>query len=123
MTTSAAQAAAFYREAVRESSVWAIRDSGGFPAPKTADGYRAMPFWSLRSRAERVIATVPAYEGFAPVEISLDMFRSAWLPDLRRDGLHVGVNWSGARATGYDLSPDDVELNLTAAAQRAAASG
>jgi hypothetical protein len=30
-----------------------------------------MPFWSKRSRAERVVATVEAYAGFEPVEIDL----------------------------------------------------
>lgn len=121
MTTSAAQAAAFYREAVRESRVWGVRDDGGFPAPLATSGHRAMPFWSLRSRAERIIATVPAYGTFVPAEIPLDEFRSAWLPGLERDGLQVGVNWSGSGATGYDVLPHEVERNLAAAEKRARA--
>jgi hypothetical protein len=44
MSTSAAQAAAFYTEVVREGSVWTIRDAGGYPAPQTVDGNRAQPF-------------------------------------------------------------------------------
>ncbi|TCN27671.1 uncharacterized protein DUF2750 [Kribbella orskensis] len=63
VSTSAARAAAFFREARTSQRVWAIRDQGGFPAPATGDGLRAMPFWSARSRAEKVIATVPAYSG------------------------------------------------------------
>lgn len=115
MGTSAPQTAAFYDEAVREGSVWAIRDEGGVPAPLSPDGHRTMPFWSLRSRAERVIANVPAYSGFEPLEVSLDDFRSVWLPDLSNSGLRVGPNWSGQAATGYDLEPGWVEQRLAAA--------
>lgn len=81
----------------------------------TPDGNRAMPFWSLRSRAERIIATVPGYAGFVPVEIALAEFRAQWLPRMESDGLRVGVNWSGPRATGYDLEPSALEQNLAAA--------
>ncbi|MCC2317089.1 DUF2750 domain-containing protein [Cellulomonas sp. zg-Y138] len=45
-------------------------------------------------------------------------FRSRWLPGLGRDGIRVGVNWSGPAATGYDLVAADVELNLLAAMER-----
>ena len=31
---------------------------------------------------------------------------------LDSDGLKVGVNWAGARATGSDLAPDEVETRL-----------
>lgn len=112
MTVSAAQAAAFYDEARREHSVWTIRDANGIPAPLNADGVRSMPFWSLRSRADRVIAQVDAYADFESVEVGLDEFLHRWLPGLARDGLLVGLNWSGARATGYDLTPEDLERNL-----------
>ncbi len=66
-----------------------------------------MPFWSTRERAERIIGSVPAYEGFRPLEVSLDEFEG-YLDELADDGLLVGVNWSGANATGYDVEPDDV---------------
>ena len=122
MSTSAAQAAAFYTEAVREGSVWGVRDDGGFPSPMTPAGYRAMPFWSLRTRAERVIGSVPAYREFFPVEVPLEAFRSRWLPGLERDGLRVGLNWSGEDATGYDLTAPEVEQNLVAMAHRRATS-
>lgn len=112
VTTSAAHAAAFYREAVREGSVWGIRDDGGIPAPDSNDGCGAMPFWSLRSRAERVIGSVYAFERFVTFEVPLDEFRSRWLTGLERDGLLVGLNWSGSAATGYDVSAVDVERNL-----------
>lgn len=106
--TSAAQAAAFYREVRREGAVWTIRDGGGYPAPPNHDGERAQPFWSSRSRAERIVAQVPAYSGFVLEEISLGRFRERWLPGMHQDGVRVGLNWSGDRATGYDVPADEV---------------
>lgn len=114
MTTSAAHASAFYREAVREGSVWTIRDAGGYPAPLNASGERAQPFWSLRTRAELVIAHVPAYAGFEVEEIAVSAFRERWLPGLERDGIRVGLNWSGEFATGYDVEPVAVAAGLSA---------
>ncbi|KAF0833252.1 uncharacterized protein DUF2750 [Ornithinibacter aureus] len=112
MSVSAAHASAFYAEAAEHQRVWGIRDGGGFPAPLNGDGERAMPFWSLRSRAERVVSTVPAYAAFEVVEVPLDAFLTRWLPGLERDGLRVGLNWSGSRATGYDMAPPDVLAQL-----------
>ena len=86
VSKSAAQATAFYEEALREGSVWTIRDSAGYPAPLNHDGGRAQPFWSLRSRAERILRQVPAYAGFVVEEIPLDPFRQRWLIGLERDG-------------------------------------
>ncbi|MFB0840470.1 MULTISPECIES: DUF2750 domain-containing protein [unclassified Arthrobacter] len=105
MTTSSAQATAFFTEVIREQQVWTIRDAGGIPAPFGSDGMRSMPFWSLSSRAERIISTVEAYSSFETVAIPLNEWRSRWLPGLERDGLKVGLNWFGALATGYDVEP------------------
>ena len=98
--------------------MWTIRDGRGFPAPMTRDG-RAQPFWSSRSRAERVIATVPAYRGFEPVEVPWAAFSSEWVSDLTRDGIRVGLNWSGPRATGYDLTAQEVQRNVEASIRAA----
>lgn len=116
MTVSAAQAAAFYEEIVQHGQVWAVRDSGGVPAPLNDDGQRSMPFWSLRSRAEKVIANVPAYGAFEPTAIPLEEWRTRWIDGLERDGILVGLNWSGARATGFDFKPAEVRTRLRAEA-------
>lgn len=119
MSVSAAQADAFYREALAAEAVWTIRDAGGIPAPENGDGRRAMPFWSKRSRAEAILKTVPAYAGFDVQSVPLAEWRSRWLPGLSQDGLLVGLNWSGEHATGYDVSPTDVEARLAARDQLA----
>ena len=118
MTQAASQAAAFYRDVAKARTVWTVRDDGGFPAPKTSSGKRAQPFWSSRSRVEKIIATIPAYASFQPFEVSWADFCDAWVPGLTRDGLLVGVNWSGTRALGYDLEAVEVQKNVEAAAER-----
>lgn len=118
MTVSAAQAAAFFAEVVATDEVFTIKDAEGIPAPKNGSGDRAMPFWSKRSRAEKVCASVPAYEGFEVVRVPLGEWRARWLPGLGRDGLRVGINWSGRRATGYDLTSDEVLARLDTTAHR-----
>lgn len=105
MTQSAAPADAFFTQVVGLDQVWALRDDDGFLAPANADGQRAMPFWSSRERAERVVNTVPAYQHFAVVGLALDEWTSRWLPGLEKDGLLVGLNWSGGTARGYDIEP------------------
>jgi hypothetical protein len=112
MSQAGSQAWAFYREVAESRTVWTVRDEGGFPAPLNGEGKRAMPFWSSFSRVQRIIKTVPAYSGFEPVEISWVEFCEKWIPGLVEVGLLVGVNWSGKRATGYDLEPALLKRNV-----------
>lgn len=118
MSQAASQAAAFYRQSVENDAVWTVRDEGGYPAPENREGRRAQPFWSSRTRVERIIETVPAYSGFEPEEIPLADFLDNWLPDLERDGLLIGVNWSGPSARGYDVEARDVAQAVRAVAAR-----
>lgn len=112
VSVSAAQSAAFFTESAKGGEVFGIKDGQGFPAPENGSGERAMPFWSKRSRADKVCASVPAYAGFEVVALPLNEWRERWLPGLTRDGLRVGLNWSGARATGYDYTPEEVLARL-----------
>lgn len=115
MTKSASQAAAFYREVAANQKLWTIRDAGGIPTPSNSDGQRAMPFWSSVSRVQSFVASVSAYAAFEPVEMPWRDFTSRWAPGLERDELRVGVNWSGERATGFDVAPADVVRNVESA--------
>lgn len=108
MSPSAVQYQDFFDDVIKSRIVWAIKDEDGFPAPENAEGRRAMPFWSTLNRVNGIIAKVPAYRGFQPYEITLDMFIEKWLPGLRKDRLLVGVNWTGPNATGYNEAPDKV---------------
>ncbi|HEY0001379.1 MAG TPA: DUF2750 domain-containing protein [Actinoplanes sp.] len=108
MSLSGAHRSAFRREVTQDGRVFAIRDAGGYPAPIDTDGRQAVPFWSKPTRAQRVVAHVDAYRGFEVVPLAVDEWMAGWLSALERDGLLVGVNWAGARATGYDMTPAQV---------------
>ena len=108
MSLSGAHRAAFRREATQEGQVFAIRDPEGFPAPAGDDGRRAVPFWSKPTRAQLIVKHVPAYGGFEVVPIPVEEWLSTWMTRLQQDNLLVGVNWAGAKATGYDLTPEQV---------------
>jgi uncharacterized protein DUF2750 len=117
VTQSAAQADAFYREVLRDGSVWTIRDGGSFPAPVGDSGKRTVPFWSSRSRAQKITIDVDPYRDMEVVEIDIASWKERWLPGLERDGRLVGLNWSGERATGYDVEPADVLRSLATRSQ------
>jgi hypothetical protein len=112
MSQAGAQAAAFYRDVAENRRVWTIRDSGGYPAPMGSTGCRAQPFWSSLARVERIIRNVPAYAGFYPEEISWDAFRDRWIPKFIKDNLKIGVNWSGPKATGFDIEAEKVKAAI-----------
>jgi hypothetical protein len=111
MSVAAAHASAFYNEVAASGRVWTLRDDTGFPAP-IGEGGRAMPFWSSQNRVELIICQVPAYAGFTPAELDLEVFLGRWIPGLMRDNLRVGLNWSGSRAAGYDVEPLEVGKRL-----------
>lgn len=115
MSISAINSAAFISEALQGAQVWTIKDTDGFPTSTNASGETAMPFWSSEKKAMSIIETVPAYLDFKPEPIPLSAFIERWLPGLKKDGLYCGLNWSGKRATGYDLSPTDLMARLAAA--------
>ncbi|GAA0531276.1 hypothetical protein GCM10010172_09980 [Paractinoplanes ferrugineus] len=109
MSLSGAHRAAFRREVAQEGRVYAIRDAAGYPAPADEEGgRRAVPFWSKATRAQLVVKHVVTFQGFEVVPITLEDWLSNWMVSLEHDGLLVGVNWAGARATGYDLTPGQV---------------
>ncbi|WP_255769135.1 DUF2750 domain-containing protein [Pseudarthrobacter sulfonivorans] len=113
MNISAAQASAFYDEVLGGRMVWTVHDQNGYPAPVGKDRQRSMPFWSLMTRAERIVSSVAAYKDFQIVSIPLDEWRSKWLPGLEQDRILVGVNWSGSRATGFDVAPSAILDSLS----------
>lgn len=114
MSISSINAHAFYEEVARSKTVWAIRDEGGVPAPVNSDGERAMPFWSSEQRALTFISQQYGYTAFAPFSIDWEAFCNRWIPGMTDDGLLAGINWTGERASGYDLKPSEVKENVEA---------
>lgn len=111
MTQAASQASAFYEEVASSRSAFTLLDHGNFLVFRVRD-VDVVPFWSSRTRIARVQKDHARYRAFDCDEIDLDALVSRTFPDLEREGIHVGVNWSGARLTGYDVPVADVLKNL-----------
>lgn len=113
---SSAQAHAFYREVAQKKAVWTIGDGENVQTVVSKDGCRVMPLWSSRSRVERIIKNVSGYSGFIPLGCSWSNFLKNWVRELDRQGVQVGVNWSGAKATGFEFPASVVAAQVKAAA-------
>lgn len=111
--------AAFCAGAVAAGCVWVLRDADGY-VTAAADGDRAtMPFWCSRSGAAVVTRRAPAERRLVPEPVDLEAFLGRWLPGLGRDGLRVGVDWSGVRARGTEVEPHELADALVVAARTA----
>ncbi len=97
------QANDFYLQILTNKTVWTIKDKNGYPAPKNNSGDRAMSFWSSEKLVLSFLAENKEYSGFKPDSISLADFQKKWLLGLSKDGLLLGINWSGKNASGYDV--------------------
>ncbi|MBO0918341.1 DUF2750 domain-containing protein [Streptomyces laculatispora] len=94
-------------------SVWLVRDDDGSPTHLTVDGTRSLPFWSTSARAQR--AAKIWGRGLRVESMPLDTWCDGVLPDADRDGLVIGINWSGPRLVGWSFTAEEV-LNRLAAA-------
>ena len=106
MSQSGAQAAAFFRDVRETETVWFVRDGNGSPAPLGTDGRRSLPFWSSAARAAR--AAHNRRSGLWVESMPLDSWRDAELPTAGREGLLIGVNWSGPRLVGWSFTIEEV---------------
>jgi hypothetical protein len=112
MSTAALHANAFYEDAAKNQVIFTLLDDDSFLVFRI-DGAEVVPFWSTRSRVERVRELHPKYSGYAVEEIPLARFFEHTLPLLAQGGVRVGVNWSGSRLSGYDISVDDLRRNIS----------
>jgi len=111
MTIAAAQASQFYEQVSREAKVFTFTENQCFLV-FVVDEKEVVPFWSSRSRVERIQKEHLKYRKYAIDEISLTDFLKKTLVQLEEESIHVGVNWSGKRLTGYDVSVEDLRQNL-----------
>lgn len=111
MSIAAAQASKFYEQVVRERAVFTFIDDGSFLV-FSVRGHDVVPFWSSRTRLEKIQRQHAKYRGYACDELALTSFLEKTLPDLAAEGIAVGVNWSGEHLVGYDVSVPDMVANL-----------
>ncbi|MEW1860618.1 DUF2750 domain-containing protein [Streptomyces sp. NPDC088194] len=119
MSQSGSQAAAFFRDVCRNRVVWLVRNDEGSPTHLSEHGGRSLPFWSTQHRAQRA-ADIWGH-GLCVESMPLDTWCEHVLPDAARDGLVIGINWSGPHLVGWSLTTKEV-LNRLAAADQPTAS-
>lgn len=112
MSQSGSQAAAFFRDVRQSRVVWLVRDDDGSPTHLSGDGTRSLPFWSTSARAQRAARVWG--RGLQVGSMPLDTWCELVLRDATRDGLVIGINWSGERLVGWSFTPEEV-LNRLAA--------
>jgi hypothetical protein len=110
MSASAAQYDKFREQVVRDERAFTFTDNGQLLVYPVDLG-ETIPFWSSRSRLEAIQKILPNYRTWQITELSFGEF---WrrLDHLERDGVQVGVNWSGQRLTGYNVSVADLRAGL-----------
>jgi len=101
VSIAAVQYDKFREQAVREERVFTFTEGGEFLVYPVHAG-ETIPFWSSRSRLETIQKRTPKYQRYQIAEIPLTEFY-ALLDRLAREDIQVGVNWSGARLTGYNF--------------------
>jgi hypothetical protein len=122
MSIAAVQASKFYEQVVRERAVFTFTDEGSFLVYPVR-GQDVVPFWSSRARLDKIQREHEKYRSYTCDEISLTSFLEKTLPDLAAENIAVGVNWSGERLTGYDVSVSDLIGNLEHWRKKVAAEG
>ncbi|ROQ71501.1 uncharacterized protein DUF2750 [Streptomyces sp. CEV 2-1] len=105
MSQSGSQAAAFFGDVRQSGVVWLVRDDDGSPTHLTVDGTRSLPFWPTSARAQK--AAKIWGRGLRVESMPLDTWCDGVLPDADRDGLVIGINWSGPRLVGWSFTAEE----------------
>lgn len=94
----------------KEGKVFTFTEQGDYLMFPVGE-QEVIPFWSSHSRMEAVQKMHPKYVQFEISEMSLDEFMK-WLPELEKDGIHIGVNWAGKRLIGYDVAAPQLQAGI-----------
>ena len=101
-STAALQYDEFKRQVAEERKVFTFTNVGKYLAYPVR-GHEVIPFWSSHSRIVTVKKSHSQYQRYEITEMGLDEFIQ-WFPQLAAEGIHIGINWSGKRLIGYDIS-------------------
>jgi len=111
MSVAATQASKFYEQVIAEGRVFTVDDGEGYLVFPIGE-IEVVPFWSSRSRLVNIQKDNPKYEKWEISEEPLSGFLDKTLPLLDKEGIRVGVNWSGKRLNGFDISVPELRKNL-----------
>jgi hypothetical protein len=111
MTVAAAQASKFYEQVALEGKVFTFMEDESFLV-FPMKGTEVVPFWSSRTRLDKIQKMHPKYKAYVVSELSLLEFLTKTLQQLEEENINVGVNWSGSRLVGYDISVNELRTNI-----------
>jgi len=110
MSAAGSQYDRFCSDVVRNQRVFTFTSSGDLLV-MPVHGHEVVPFWSSLERLKQTVKRHPKYAAYEMTEMGFEEFQK-WLDQLSDEGVLVGVNWSGARLTGYDVSVTDLRSAL-----------
>lgn len=101
----------FYEQVTACEKVFSVEDGGSFLVFKIG-AREVVPFWSSKSRVVSVLKKNPKYAKWTLNEEPLENFIDRTLAQLEKEKISVGVNWSGTRLVGYDISASELKRTL-----------
>lgn len=110
MTIAALSYAKFCSDVTHRQRVYAFTDQGE-PLVCPIGDARVVPFWSSRSRLERIVQALPLYARYQITEFSISEFERC-LEHCHSNHLQVGVNWVGAGLVGFNVSVETLRAAL-----------
>jgi hypothetical protein len=110
MSISAAQYDTFREQVVAEERAFTFTDRGELLVYPARSG-ETVPFWSSRARLEQIQQRHSKYRQWEITELP---FADFWrrLDQLEREQVQVGINWSGAQLTGYNVPAAELREGL-----------
>ncbi len=111
MSVAAAQASKFYEQVAVDRKVYTFMDDDSFLVFRK-DGNDVVPFWSSRTRLEKIAKMHPKFKASAIFEFSLEEFMTKTLLQLEEENICIGVNWSGSRLVGYDIPISELRTSI-----------
>jgi hypothetical protein len=111
MSNASSNASDFYKTVAENKMIYTLLSDGCylvFPI----NGIETVPFWSSKSRMEKIQKLHSQYQEYDVDETDLESFMNKSLPDLQDEKIHFGINWSGKKLSGYNLTADELRANL-----------
>ncbi|MDZ5458658.1 DUF2750 domain-containing protein [Azohydromonas lata] len=112
MSIAAAQATKFYEQVVAKGRLFTFTENDEYLVYRINDKEVAS-FWSSKTRLESIQKDHSKYQKFRISVIPLNQFLNKELQLFESEGLSIGVNWSGVRLTGHDISAQDLRENIS----------
>jgi len=103
------QVSVFCKDVSNSEVFWTIQfEDGSYIKWCNDDDSEIFPLWSTESRVELTLKRAEEFSGGKPIAISLDTFKTEWLPDLIKNSVSIGPNWSGENLSGSSYEAEEL---------------